>query len=320
MGKKRSIVLIVLVVILLLLVVGLGGYIVYDNAFSKVEINGVKEESNDSNKTDNKEPYKEEGIEIYNVGKGFKAMEEVAEVIANGNVEYDLDNDGKKEKIEVLKYYEGDYALNFKGLLIDDKEVLIDSSIVGLFERLYIVDLNKNDGVLNVVIELTDSIDGRSASYYLFDETQNGKVSSDNYIGFAGAASAFQAAILINGNGKIVSLDYFERAVSPKLSFEYLEYDGIINRKKADLSNISSQEFVIGKSDLYYYTFEKNLDKVCEKYHSGHTMEESGIYMFEKDTKIKIVKFNVDGRSAVEAKLENGRTIYIFPHSGYLAG
>ena len=301
MGKKSNKGLIVTIVILLLLLVGVSGYLVYDKEFTKEDVkkNNQAEEKQDNNKTNTEN----DGFEIYNVGKGFKALEDVAEIVTTGyTLQYDLDNDGKKENIDVL--IDEEYHL-VEGLSINEKKVS-DDALAGELCRLYVVDLNQNDDILNIVIEVHNM--DFTTRYYLVEHSKNGIV---HYIG-SGVDNG-QGNILIDGNGKIVSIGYFGKATTPMFSPDYLEYDGNINVKKVDLSNVDNMEFVISKDSGLYYTFEDDFDKLYEKFFAGMRGEENGIYEFEKDTKIKVIKY---GEREIKAKLENGKFIYVFIHFG----
>jgi len=249
-------------------------------------------------------------IKIFNVGDDFNRLSDVGKLVwdaeKNTKIEYDLNNDGVKEKISVK--YDAD---NTNIIVINDKKLKIEY-LEGNIDKLYVVDLNINDKTT----ELIGVADGNNGFERKIICTY-----VENELKLIKTFEAIGDNFFINNNGKIVN--YPNTYANIILTKKYYTYkNGNLSESNVNLDNISTQVFIIEKSDYTYYTYDKNVQKVCqEAMNSNYNLEACGIYTFKENTKVEIIDFNTGfGNDIIEAKLQNGKTIYIFGNLGYLAG
>lgn len=320
--ENKGMSLIVFTIILAVLLVAAGGVIVYLLNNPKVVektptgeqnnvVNNESVENNSNNVIDKEDETDSTDINVYGVGNDFKNIEDVAKLAWDSFkdtetkvLEYDLDNDGKKEKIST-EYKENDEDER-SYLVINNKEFKIGYYPIS---GIYIVDLDKNDETVEII-----SLQQGDSGAYACDIGiyANGKYKKIKDLEIYGES------ILVNENGKII----FEWVgySNPILAEEYYIYNNeTITTEKPNLDNIATQEFLIKKDSVYYtkVTPEKAWDEYSN---SSKTMEECGIYKFEKDTKVKVIEYGTHPTSEViKAKLENGNIIYIMSEIFYTA-
>jgi len=321
--ENKGMSLIVFTIILAVLLVVAGGVIAYLLNNPKVvektptggENNVVNNESTETNKNENiineENKIDTSYLKVYGVGNDFKNLEDVAKLnwnsfedTANKVLEYDLDNDGKKETI-TTEYKENDEDER-SYIVINNKEFKIGYYPIS---NIYIVDLDKNDKTIEIIALQQGDSGAYACDIGIYNNDKFEKIKDLEIYG---------ESILVNENGKII----FEWTgyCNPILTEEYYVYNNrTIKIEKPNLENIATQEFMIEKEHVYYT--KETPEKVWDEYsNSSKTMEECGIYKFEKDTKVNIIEYGTHPTSEViKAKLENGNIIYIMSEIFYTA-
>lgn len=325
--ENKGMSLIVFTIILAVLLVAACGVIVYLLNNPKVVektptgqqnnvVNNESVENNSNNVIDKEDETDSTDINVYGVGNDFKNIEDVAKLAWDSFkdtemkvLEYDLDNDGKKEKIST-EYKENDEDER-SYIVINNKEFKIGYYPIS---NIYIVDLDKNDKTIEIIALQQGDSGALACDIGIYVNGNYEKIKDFEIFG---------ESLLINESGKIIFkwIGYCDSI----LTEEYYVYNNkTIKTETPNLDSIAIKEFIVEKSGDFgpYYTYNKNVHEVCTKaMNSNYNLEKCGIYTFKENTKIQIIDFNTGyGNDIIEAKLQNGKIIYIFGHAGFLAG
>lgn len=277
---------------------------------SEINTDNKEDVINSNNKEDDKlgeQETKKQYIKIYNVGNDFNQLSDVGKLVWSAEkdkeVECDLNNDGIKEKISVVNLQK-QVKLIVNDNAVNEKDCYI--------ENLYVVDLNTNDQTT----ELIGVRSGDSGFRYIFIYSYG-----NNGLKFVKRLELKPTdELYINTKGDVVNQsNNFCSVYLTKKYFRY--YNGYLSEVNVNVEDISNQVFIVKKGNEPMYTYNKDVDEVCQDaMNSNYNLEECGIYNFKEDTKIQIIDFNTEFGNVMKAKLQNGKTIYIFSSSGHLVG
>lgn len=248
---------------------------------------------------------------FYNLKDAAISYKYVGKIKNYQDFKYDLDGDGKKDKITVQKnkeYYT--FKLNGKKFT----ESLKDA-------ELYIVDLNKNDKTKEVIIRDGASEFGWGYVVYSKKGTKMKKVG--NLDGSAGIRE-----VRIDKKGKIVANnDELISAITPKIYNEYYEFKNKkIYVKNVNINKIKNVKLTINKKSvrgIYFskkdqkYTVEECFKKINNGEENINKIEKAlkieNLYSKKVEFKIKKILNSVgDGYKQYKVELNNGKKGYIY--------
>lgn len=274
-------------------------------------------ENNKGKQESQRENNKAKGIKIVQFDEEFYKVEDVAiesrkcENIKNyKDFEYDLDGDGKKDKVTVVhktekqdngmgQTYEED-KYEFK---LNDKIFYEENH--PSFTEIFITDLNKNDKSIEVVI--FDNGPSEDPHCLIFSKIDS-KMKKIKELGWS---------LYTNQKGKIVCSEIHRATTTPEIFPNYYVLENNeIKKKDIDFSKIKNETFTA--KDILFTEDMKNIDKYWElsaspKYQGDHEPDEvfkdAGIIkLTEKDV------FNVIGYYKdidIQIKLKDGRNGYL---------
>ena len=232
---------------------------------------------------------------FYRIKNIAKKTLDVSKVKTSKTVKYDLDKDGKKDVIKVTKTKDED-DVNYYTLTVNGKKVKInsDESIFYHKPKIYIVDLNKNDKKVEIVMETAE---GGEGIYSTFFQKNGNKVKIVKTLG--GAESA--GNILTNKKGKIVVKNVPFIYLNPYITNTYykLTKKGKLTTKKIKVSTISKITFKV--TGLLYAKSKSDLNKYYETHDAKY------LKSLKKSDKFKIVSYN----NGVKIKINNNSYGYI---------
>ena len=246
--------------------------------------------------------------EVYGLSTKFKSLSDVAikkfEKIynqdkVNVNIAYDLNNDGKEEKITNKG---NDIYLN------SERIYKATSYTIG---SIYIIDINNKDKQKELVLEELQDDGIIETTIYIYNSNKKiKKIKFDN---------DNDDLLYFDSNGKIISLDEITSNLTPLLAHGYYQYDGNkASFKKINLKNLSNQRFIIkGQNDdgdnYYSYFIIKNKKELNKLVNDTSLLKK---YFIKEDTEITILSAD----DILKVKLKDGSIKYIYPIRGYLAG
>lgn len=251
----------------------------------------------------------------YRKGDGYQEGE--ANVVKNyKEFQYDFDGDGKEEvvKFEKNKSDEGHvaYELYFNGEEFD----IVESS----FCTIYIVDLNKNDQMKEVVVFDNGPSDDPHYNLYAI---KNGKMQLMECI-----VAGFETEFRGDGIGNFAVGNKVTDYIQPKIYDKAYYYEnGNLSYSDTNMNLIKDKWYKIGEEDVGIIFTEdlSNIDKYFELESERAEDEEfmdamarSGLIEIGNDIKFKILEFTEN--EEVKVQLEDGRNGYLFHFSGHLAG
>ena len=262
--------------------------------------NSSSEDTNTTTTEINSTPSKT-GIKLVQFDTEFYKLEDIAleykridEIRNYKDFEYDLDGDGKKEKITVRKNKETNdeyrgYTFELNGKTFEEN--------YGNLPYIYFADLNENDNMIEVIVTDDGPSDDPSYRIYYKDGSNMKKIESGSY------------GIMTDKKGTIVSDGI---SAIPTIYKEY----SIISNGEVKITKFSIDEInkITLKSEYLYFTEDmKNLEKVNSDL-SEQALKEVGIEQgfFE----FNIIKFVEYGEMYVQ--LKDGRKGYLFGAKGYL--
>lgn len=222
---------------------------------------------------------------------------------------YDLDGDGVKDKITIRrkKGIESSVGEEYVYVFELNGKEFIDDGYEG---AIYIVDLNKNDKNLEVI--LFDQGPSDDPGYMIFTKKGNKMVLADSFE---------RGPLKADKKGDFVVGDWLQGSIEPGIYFNYYYIkDGKIQSKQTDVSKIKNVEC---KSPYMYFTkdlknltkFERELEIRDEKYLNNYSIEEL------KNTKFKIISYKESTKKEWEnesipyklyVQLSDGRKGYVF--------
>ena len=249
--------------------------------------------------------------DIKDVAKKYKHLGDIKNY---GEYKYDLDGDGKKDTILVkrIEEYEEefDYTDVYFELSVNGKKV----DTLGIFSTLYVIDLNKSDKSLELIIETQPDGDAISYMYDIYQKKNNKivKIADTEKLKYP------NEPIKVNQKGKIVGRDSIEAVFSPYIVSKYFELNkGKITKINTLYKNVAKLKFKTVKeyggigNEVYFTTSKKNIGKE------------------NKSQKIKIgTKFSLlsmsfkpntegSGCTACKVKLSNGKVGYLYVLSSF---
>ena len=220
---------------------------------------------------------------------------------------YDLDGDNVKDTIKVKISSEEIYnQIDYRYTVELNGKAFIEEYPVTVFSEIYIVDLNKNDNKIEVVIQEDAGSDDPVYSVY----SKNGD-SMNKIIGKDGFNIKTNQTGIIAAKTKISDLiepDFYENVFEVK--------NGIATKKEINLDDYKNTIF--RSEDLYFTQDMNNISKYSNNHENNedYTLENAGIYTGE--FRFTILRFEEGNHFYV--RLEDGREGYVFPLDGYLAG
>lgn len=218
----------------------------------------------------------------------------------------------KKDTILVKRIEEYDEEFDFTNvyfeLSVNGKKV----NTLNEFSTLYVVDLNKSDKSLELIIETQSDGDTIKYGYDIYQK-KNDKIKK---IADTTKLNYPDEPIKLNQKGKIVCRDAIESTFSPYIVSKYFELNnGKIKKINTLYKNVSKLKFKTIKTyggignGIYFSTSKKNIGK------------ESKSKKLKKGTKFSLLsmsfKPNVDGSGcrACKVKLSNGKIGYLYVYS-----
>ena len=221
----------------------------------------------------------------------------------------DLDKDGIEDEISIEKEYiedeglygfDGTFTIKCNGKELDDCNPMLEDEI-------YIVDLNKKDKKIEIVIENNQANGSYGVvDYYFYDIYQKDGEKTRKLVEDSYNNCGSYDKIKINKKGKILTRDKIETEIYPYVATNYFELTekGKIKKVKANISGISKINFKTKSNRLYFVNNIKNVgkNKKANKLNIG--------------TKIKILK-NVyydknSYNNVMKVKLKNGKIGFIY--------
>ena len=249
--------------------------------------------------------------DLKDVAKKFKYIGEIKNY---GEYKYDLDGDGKKDVIMVKRVEEYDKELDYVDvnfvLSVNGKKI----DTLSEFSNLYVVDLNKSDKALELIIETQPVGDAINYMYDIYQKKNNSikKIADTEKLNFP------NEQIKVNQKGKIVGRDCIEAIFSPYIVSKYFELNnGKISKINTLYKNVAKLDFKTKKeyggigNEVYFTTNKKNIGK------------ENKSQIVKKGTKFNLLsmsfKPDVDGSgcTACKVKLSNGKVGYLYVLSSY---
>lgn len=308
-------------ILLILIIIGLIIFLILSKVTGKKEksskkegnitINEVTDEVNEDTKNETKDYYAVLGVD----GK-FKKIEEIAlfqkDIDMYGineiNIEYDMDNDGKKDLISFSEL-KNDTEVS---LIYNNSE--IDKITYGIpMKKIYIVDLDKKDNYLEFLIYY-NRYDGDVGDYILY------KYEGENYKKMEANIPAYLGNLYISEDGKIASsygvyesnplivTTYYDNVKNDFSMVDYsLNSDTLINFKNVqftqDLQNAEKVNSVLQGEEL------ENWTKVKEEYGIVY-YNEIQAYLFD------IVEDSLENSGYLKVKLKDGTIGYFITTIG----
>ena len=221
---------------------------------------------------------------------------------------YDLDGDGKKDKITIRHIgkdwnNEERYQIEFNGKAFLDTQEDVD-----YITEVCIVDLNKNDKKLELVIH---ELGPNDMEKYIIYSKNGSKIKKVNYV--------YGWNLRIDQKGKMLTTNPLLEAISPQVYDKYYQYSNKkVTTKKLNLKNIKNVKFKT-KYKMLFTSSMKNLDKFFNYGNLEYkkALKKAGIYE-GKYTSFNILKITDTDEAYV--KLKNGKKGYIFSVAYHLAG
>lgn len=334
--KQKKGKLIPLIIFIIILLVALGVSVAYNYKLNQELISFKTEVENEIkilNEENAKEPEKIEEVEkedldqveVIGLDTKYKELSKAAKrilTLGDNNyeitnqektLEYDLNGDEIKETIKLKTYIPNNEAgENAPVCEIHYNNSTIFSSDFIYNPTIYIVDLNKNDNYLDLVLGYSLENNG-FFEYAVFknmgnilknmEYTHAGVISSgdevDNY---------YEGRFYLNGENNFLLLNNVQIELNKIISNDFYEIkeNKIIN-KSIDINTIRDEIFEFDKevtNSFFSETKKVNYDRYIS---------------LKKGQQFKIIDWIDDG-NGMKVELSNGKIGYIYPVHGYLAG
>lgn len=225
---------------------------------------------------------------------------------------FDLDGDGKKDKITLKNLGKNEYNYNIYELRYKGKAFLKEDEFI---EAVYVADLNKNDKTLELIVKRFGG--GDSVDYYIYSKIGNNIKLISNKIG---AFYGNDYELKIDQKGKIVINELDLQYISPKVFSVYYQFNNNkVKEKKLDAKKIKNIKFST-KGNTLFTSNMGNLDKYfkyIQNFDNDKAYKKAEI-IEGKFKSFSILKLNHNGE--VRVKLKNGTKGYIFGLAGHIAG
>ena len=217
---------------------------------------------------------------------------------------HDLDKDNINDIVRVKTINnttnnETNYIVELNGTEV------IDETRATLLSKIYIVDLNKNDNKIEIVLEEDSGSDDPVYSVYVKNKNTLNKIIFED--GFN---------LKTNENGIIVAENKITANITPIFYENVFEVkNGIVTKKETNIEDYKNTTF---SSEYLYFTQDmKNISKYFENENTAnYTLENAGIYTGKFNFKILKIKETM----CYYVRLDDGREGYLFSLEGYLAG
>lgn len=209
---------------------------------------------------------------------------------------YDLDGDGKIDKITIRKdksdKSENNYLFELNG------EVFTENNY---FPEIYVVDLDKTDGKLEIVIFDVGPSDDLEYSIY-----------AKNSDGMKLVETIYGNDLVLNGNGNFKIKTILTAQIGPDI---YDKTYNFSNNKITSKYNNIDKSVEYSACGMIYIT--KNLDNRY-KWYDGEvdSLEDAEIYEFKEGEKFKVKSFISDTVAVIEY---NGSEYYLLSYQGNFA-
>ena len=268
--KKK--IIIIFIIVFLIITVLIGGLLIYKHN-KRINIESNEQQSDISEITDNKDESKnEDGIinqamfeeDFYDITDKsvikYTVYDQMSDEVKKENIlcenEYDLDGDGKVEKISFVE--------------TKDRIILkINSQIIDRLKKseliVYVIDFNKTDDSIQLLVKPNGWYDTKVENSKIYNIKTNGK----NVKSQKSEIVNREYYYINQENGKIIpfidsnssnSGTIFDH-LNPIISSEYYEYkNGIIKKYDYDIKKLISNEFT---ANCFWYTNDfKNIEKL----------------------------------------------------------
>ena len=229
---------------------------------------------------------------------------------------FDLDGDGKKDKITLKNVGKNEYGYTNFELRYNGKKILDED--IEFLSSVYIADLNKDDKNLELIVKLIGPND--MVRYIVYYKKGNKIKEITDYIN---GAYCTDNELKINQKGKMVLNNSDLEYISPKVFNKYYQFkNNKISTKKLNVKDIKNVKFSTTDKMLFISNMD-NLYKVSEYYSDSKKYDEEKAFKYAGIIKGKFKSFNIlnftEG-GEVKVKLRNGTKGYLFRYSGHLAG
>ncbi len=298
-----------------------------------IKINENKDESNKTSQSiTNNDNKSKSGTKLLQFDTEFYKLEEIAlEYRELGKIknykdfEYDLDGDGKVDKITIKHstkkekissdYTQVDeiYVIQLNGKNFMGEE---NGGDITTIDKLYIADLNKNDNKIEVVFEGYGPSDD---PHYLIFTKENSTMKE--------LVTTSGLELKTDQKGKVVISDFLVANVKPEIFSVYYEFEnGKKENKTASIDALKGITFS-GKG-LCFMKDKDCWNKYLNSMDSGDkNLGKYGIYYTEnKEWKFEVIKFEkeiIEGdyyEEYIKVKLDDGRIGYLFDYLSHMAG
>lgn len=270
---------------------------------------------NDKPKTNEKEK-KISGIKMIQFNEVFYNVVDIAlesrecEKVKNfKDFEYDLDSDGKKDKVTIVHKTKKGYDGRFGDIDEDIYEFKLNDKTFHTeedphFTTMYIADLNKNDKSIEIVIFDDGPSDDPNCTIYSKKDSKMIKLENLGW------------DLYTNQKGKLVCSEIHRAETNPKVFPNYFMLENNkIKKYDLDLSNVKNEVFTA--EDVWFTEDLKNIEKywnlisddIENEDNYEKTFNEAGIYKLTEKDKFNVIKY-VDGID-IQIKLKDGRKGYI---------
>ncbi len=278
-----------------------------ENTTEKAELETVKEEKKAEATTDEKKN-KLEPVKVLGLDATFYKLDDAAIYTKtldknSKTFEYDLDNDGKNNKLLI------DFD---KDIIKYDNNQEFSNVFLGKSKRthtVYVVDMDESDSYLDIVVF---SKSDEEHEYHVLKNV-NGKLElmqiPKSDFGYGLGVNKIEAYhIYLDGNNKMLYLDEVEENLSPMIATIYYDLSDGIKKIDIDSSNIVDKSFE-AKARIYFTTINMYGEHLYTDLKANNEILPAG-------TKFKII--DVLDSDIKRVELEDGRIGFIFPKYGHL--
>lgn len=247
---------------------------------------------------------------LKDVAKVYKG--DVSKVTKKTNYYYDLDGDGKKDKVTLAPYVNNGFNSMLTVYLND---MYLDELPYG--GRFAIVDLKKGDKDIEIVMEDNASAQYPKVSVYC---------KSGNYMSIAGKPTCYISSgsldlsrMMVDQKGKVLNSSGIDYKVTPYAVRKYYEF----NNKKLNMVTASNYSGLTLKTKYRYMYFTTNFNNI-RNYEQNHWYNDNlssyGIKELSKGTKFTVISSSINEIGLYDTmyvKLSNGQYGYLFTEVAY---
>lgn len=301
--KKKVIITSIIIIIAILL--GTGAYYIIKNN---------KEETKENTKNEVYSQEKQEALNETSNNSKFTGLKDITleeykvlDEKNNKDFNYDFDSDGKKEKLTIKDDFKNNeesnnYLLQLNGNTIDKSKY---------YSIVYIVDLNKNDNQLEVVILQVGESENSSYKIYAMKDNKMQIMKFEDEMDMISGSEFFT-----NQNGDFYVKNNLFSLITPDIAYyKYKIENGNIQIYKTDISDIADIRYSVTNNNELFFTEDiNNADKFMQIVGDSESREEalnkSGMRYLDTKESFKILKFTEVNELFVE--LDNNVQGYIF--------